>query len=164
MRSRSSSSARSKPSSRIWSAFLATSAVQMGLQVIKQRFEPLEPHRFLEGAGHVQAQRFAKAECRFEHPAVESADNQDRGAIIFTRKETQQFDAVHSGHAEVQSHHVGMIYAEFVAKLAVLGGDNGIESALTGGTGEELGQDRLIVYQQQARLIQYALPLCPTPA
>ena len=68
-------------------------------------------------------------------------------AIILVGEEAQQFDPVHSGHAEVERHHLRALVEEAVAEILVAVGGDGVEAAHSRRACDECRKLRLVIDQ-----------------
>src|SRR5690348_15621735 len=120
--------------------------------------EILKPHGLFKRPDHRQPKRFAEPEGGLKDAAVEAADDQHRCAAVSLGEEAEQLDAVHSGHAEVERDCIGPLRLDGLAESAVIAGQDWDETAFLGHLGDEIGQCRFIVDNEQPRLAHSNVP------
>lgn len=125
--------------------------------MVKDCFQVFEADRLFQWSCHRKPQRLAEPEGRFQDPPVEATDDQHRRVIVLIGKESEKLDSVHSRHSKVKSDHVGGRFHESLTELCVIRCDHRLEAALARSAGQEVGERRFIIDQQQSRLRQRAL-------
>ena len=99
-----------------------------------------------------------------EDAAIEAAHDEHGGAIILFCEKAQQLDAILPGMPRSSATMSGSSGGERLAELFVVGSDDRFEPAFAGRVGEERGECRFIIDQQQARLRQIDLLSPSRPA